>query len=188
MRRWIRFVAPAGLSRARGRDHAFGGARAAQITFTDTKLKNGLRVIISEDHSAPVYSIAVTYNVGSRDERKGRTGLRASLRAHDVQGLREGRTGRALHAGLQQRRQHERHDEQGSHALLRDAAVEPARSRAVPRSRPDVVARDHQGEPRQPAQRRPGRAPARRSTTSRTARRSRSSTSWPTRTSPTSIR
>src|SRR6187455_564654 len=43
--------------------------------FSDVKLKNGLRVIISEDHSAPVYSIAVTYNVGSRDERKGRTGF-----------------------------------------------------------------------------------------------------------------
>jgi predicted Zn-dependent peptidase len=50
-------------------------ATAANITFSDTKLKNGLRVLISEDHSAPVYSVAVTYNVGSRDERKGRTGF-----------------------------------------------------------------------------------------------------------------
>jgi predicted Zn-dependent peptidase len=32
-------------------------------------------VIISEDHSAPVYSLVVQYNVGSRDERKGRTGF-----------------------------------------------------------------------------------------------------------------
>ena len=45
------------------------------IQFTDTKLKNGLRVIISEDHSAPVFSLAVTYDVGSRHERKGRTGF-----------------------------------------------------------------------------------------------------------------
>jgi zinc protease len=52
------------------------GAQATpKITFTDTRLTNGLRVIISEDHTAPVYSIAVTYNVGSRDERKGRTGF-----------------------------------------------------------------------------------------------------------------
>jgi zinc protease len=50
-------------------------AAAPRVTFTDTKIKNGLRVIISEDHSAPVFSIAVTYNVGSRDERKGRTGF-----------------------------------------------------------------------------------------------------------------
>src|SRR5258705_3813659 len=46
-----------------------------KIQFTDTKLKNGLRVIISEDHGAPVFSIVVNYNVGSRDERKGRTGF-----------------------------------------------------------------------------------------------------------------
>jgi predicted Zn-dependent peptidase len=50
-------------------------ATAPTIKFTDTRLQNGLRVIISEDHTAPVYSIAVTYNVGSRDERKGRTGF-----------------------------------------------------------------------------------------------------------------
>jgi zinc protease len=46
-----------------------------KIQFTDTKLKNGLRVIVSEDHAAPVVSIVVNYNVGSRDERKGRTGF-----------------------------------------------------------------------------------------------------------------
>ncbi len=47
----------------------------ADITFSDTRLKNGLRVIIAEDHHAPVYSIAVSYNVGSRNERRGRTGF-----------------------------------------------------------------------------------------------------------------
>ena len=46
-----------------------------KIQFTDTKLSNGLRVIVSEDHAAPVFSIVVNYNVGSRDERKGRTGF-----------------------------------------------------------------------------------------------------------------
>jgi zinc protease len=48
---------------------------AQTVKFTEHKLKNGLRVILSEDHSAPTYSIAVTYNVGSRDERDGRTGF-----------------------------------------------------------------------------------------------------------------
>lgn len=51
------------------------GATAPELKFTDTKLKNGLRVIIHEDHTAPVYSIAVVYNAGSRDEREGRTGF-----------------------------------------------------------------------------------------------------------------
>jgi zinc protease len=45
------------------------------ITFTDNTLKNGLRVIVSEDHTAPTVSVAVTYNVGSADERTGRTGF-----------------------------------------------------------------------------------------------------------------
>jgi predicted Zn-dependent peptidase len=45
------------------------------VKFTDTRLSNGLRVIISEDHYAPVYAIAVSYGVGSKDERPGRTGF-----------------------------------------------------------------------------------------------------------------
>jgi predicted Zn-dependent peptidase len=50
-------------------------APVTKVQFTDTKLKNGLRVIIVEDHTAPVFSIAITYNVGSRNERAGRTGF-----------------------------------------------------------------------------------------------------------------
>src|SRR5918993_4389743 len=49
--------------------------RSTRIPIREFKLKNGLRVIMSEDHSAPTYAIALTYNVGSRDERKGRTGF-----------------------------------------------------------------------------------------------------------------
>ncbi|MGE5814197.1 MAG: M16 family metallopeptidase, partial [Acidobacteriota bacterium] len=46
-----------------------------KVTFSETKLPNGLRVIVAEDHSAPVFSIAVNYDVGSRNERQGRTGF-----------------------------------------------------------------------------------------------------------------
>ena len=46
-----------------------------QIPISEHKLDNGLRVILSEDHSAPTYSVSVTYNAGSRDERPGRTGF-----------------------------------------------------------------------------------------------------------------
>jgi predicted Zn-dependent peptidase len=45
------------------------------IDFTEHTLKNGLRVILSEDHSAPTFSLSMTYNVGSRDERPGRSGF-----------------------------------------------------------------------------------------------------------------
>jgi len=46
-----------------------------ELAFKEYKLRNGLRVILAEDHSAPTFSICVTYNVGSRDERLGRTGF-----------------------------------------------------------------------------------------------------------------
>jgi len=49
--------------------------RNVRVDFKETTLKNGLRVITVEDHSAPVVALSITYNVGSRDERKGRTGF-----------------------------------------------------------------------------------------------------------------
>jgi zinc protease len=54
---------------------AVGAVTVPSVKFSDTRLKNGLRVIISEDRAAPVFSVAVAYNVGSRDERPGRTGF-----------------------------------------------------------------------------------------------------------------
>ena len=50
-------------------------ARNVRVNFKETTLKNGLRVITVEDPAAPVIAISVTYNVGSRDERQGRTGF-----------------------------------------------------------------------------------------------------------------
>ena len=40
-----------------------------------TTLKNGLRVVVVEDHAAPVVQTAVWYHFGSLDETKGKTGL-----------------------------------------------------------------------------------------------------------------
>ncbi len=52
-----------------------GQKRRVRVDFKETTLKNGLRVITVEDRSAPVVSVVVTYDVGSRDDREGRTGL-----------------------------------------------------------------------------------------------------------------
>ena len=38
-------------------------------------LDNGLRVVLNQDNSAPVVTVAVYYDVGSRNEREGRTGF-----------------------------------------------------------------------------------------------------------------
>ncbi len=50
-------------------------SKTINVNFKDVKLKNGLRVLLVEDHSAPVVSVAITFDVGSRNERKGRTGF-----------------------------------------------------------------------------------------------------------------
>ena len=46
-----------------------------QISVEQFTLANGLRVILSEDHAVPVVSVAVYFDVGSRNEREGRTGF-----------------------------------------------------------------------------------------------------------------
>jgi predicted Zn-dependent peptidase len=45
------------------------------IPIEQFTLKNGLRVVLSQDNSVPVVSVAVYYDVGSRNEKKGRTGF-----------------------------------------------------------------------------------------------------------------
>lgn len=50
-------------------------AKPLSIPVVYYKLSNGLKVVISEDHSSPVVDVSVYYNVGSRVEPKGRTGF-----------------------------------------------------------------------------------------------------------------
>ncbi|HEV8132906.1 MAG TPA: pitrilysin family protein, partial [Acidobacteriota bacterium] len=49
--------------------------RKIKVDYKETTLENGLHVITVEDHSAPVIAVSVTYNAGSRNEKKGRTGF-----------------------------------------------------------------------------------------------------------------
>jgi predicted Zn-dependent peptidase len=50
-------------------------AKPVNVPVVYYKLPNGLRVVISEDHVAPVVTVSVYYNVGFRVEPKGRTGF-----------------------------------------------------------------------------------------------------------------
>jgi len=45
------------------------------IKFEQYKLKNGLTVILQQDHSAPIVAVAVMYHVGSKNEKPQRTGF-----------------------------------------------------------------------------------------------------------------
>ncbi|HKP85450.1 MAG TPA: pitrilysin family protein [Blastocatellia bacterium] len=50
-------------------------AQAFKVSFSQFQLDNGLRVVMSEDHTAPVVAVAIYYDVGSRNEVRGRTGF-----------------------------------------------------------------------------------------------------------------
>ena len=45
------------------------------LQIDDYRLGNGLRVVLNEDHSAPLVAINLWYHVGSKNERPGRTGF-----------------------------------------------------------------------------------------------------------------
>src|SRR5919205_549802 len=54
---------------------SFAQTKPLNIPVVYYKLPNGLKVVISEDHIAPVVTVGVYYNVGFRLEPKGRTGF-----------------------------------------------------------------------------------------------------------------
>ena len=49
--------------------------RPPKMPYQMVTLPNGLRVILSEDHSTPIVHVSVWYHVGSKNERAGRTGF-----------------------------------------------------------------------------------------------------------------
>src|SRR5207247_11166529 len=60
-----------------------GGARVAvsavvrppKLQYELTALPNGLTLALSEDHSTPIVHLNLTYHVGSKNEKPGRTGF-----------------------------------------------------------------------------------------------------------------
>ena len=69
-------LAPA-LSPAKGPVAANTGPSAQQLAIKHEKivLPNGLTVLVHEDHSVPLVAVNLWYHVGSRDEKRGRTGF-----------------------------------------------------------------------------------------------------------------
>ncbi len=50
-------------------------AKDIDISYQKFVLKNGLRLIVHEDHKAPIVAINVWYHVGSKNEKEGKTGF-----------------------------------------------------------------------------------------------------------------
>src|SRR4026208_1252391 len=50
-------------------------SRPPKLQYQITTLPNGLTLVLSEDHSTPIVHLQLWYHVGSKNERKGRTGF-----------------------------------------------------------------------------------------------------------------
>ncbi|HYL40045.1 MAG TPA: pitrilysin family protein [Candidatus Binatus sp.] len=70
------------------------------VAFTDERLPNGLRLIVAEDHLAPVVAVNIWYGVGSKHEEPGKTGF-AHLFEH-VMFQGSAHVGKAEHIALVQ--------------------------------------------------------------------------------------
>ena len=63
-------------ARAQNNDIPHGAAiTVPRLAYKESKLPNGLKVIILEDHRAPVVTLQVWYRVGSKDEAQGKAGF-----------------------------------------------------------------------------------------------------------------
>ncbi len=71
----VSFYAQSGLLAQNAASGAQTAPKPLHIPIEQHKLDNGLRIVMSVDHSAPTYGISITYDVGSHSERPGRTGF-----------------------------------------------------------------------------------------------------------------
>lgn len=62
-------------TKAHHRMAPFTTAPDAAIQFHEYELDNGLRVILAPDEMSRTVTVSVTYDVGSRDESEGKSGL-----------------------------------------------------------------------------------------------------------------
>lgn len=74
-RRWLPGAVLAAAACAALFVPADAAVRPPRLQYQIATLPNGLRVILSEDHSTPIVHVAVWYHVGSKNERPGRTGF-----------------------------------------------------------------------------------------------------------------
>ena len=124
-----------------------------RVPFVESSLANGLRLVLAEDHLAPVVGVNIWYNVGSKNEVPGKTGF-AHLFEHVMfQGSRN--VAKAEHIALVQAAGGTMN---GTTWLDRTNYFEtlpqpPAGAGALARGRPDghAARRAEPGEPGQPA-------------------------------------
>ncbi|MGH8153880.1 MAG: M16 family metallopeptidase [Rhodanobacteraceae bacterium] len=71
----LAWAAAAGMVAFAGWAHAGDNSHMIDISYTRFTLPNGLTVVVSEDHKAPIVAVSVWYHVGSGYEPEGKTGF-----------------------------------------------------------------------------------------------------------------
>ncbi|TAM94873.1 MAG: insulinase family protein [Rhodanobacteraceae bacterium] len=72
---WLAWFAALGFGVFAGAAQAAEGGSKIDIPYTRFTLPNGLTVVVSEDHKAPIVAVSVWYHVGSAYEPEGKTGF-----------------------------------------------------------------------------------------------------------------
>jgi zinc protease len=73
--RLLTAAALAGAFVLAARGNPAAASRPPRLQYQITTLPNGLTVVLSEDHSTPIVHVNLTYHVGSKNEKPGRTGF-----------------------------------------------------------------------------------------------------------------
>ena len=121
-------------------------AGSGGLTATEHRLGNGLRLVLSEDHLNPVAAVCLWYDVGSRYEVQGRTGL-ADLFEHLMfQGSAQVKGNGDFESCPGCGRLAQRDDELRAHQLFRDHARARAGAGALAGGRPHGLAACGVGE------------------------------------------
>lgn len=90
-------VAAGGMNMTEGGNKHSAGQKPdtlnVKLPIQEYKLRNGLRMLMLEDHKAPVVAVQVWYQVGSKDEHPGITGVSHLLEHMMFQGAKKYGTG-----------------------------------------------------------------------------------------------
>ena len=71
----ILFVATLGFAAKPAEKPAATAVPQVDIPYKEYKLKNGLTLVVHEDHKAPIVAVNIWYHTGSKNEKPGKTGF-----------------------------------------------------------------------------------------------------------------
>ncbi|MBL7784011.1 MAG: insulinase family protein, partial [Saprospiraceae bacterium] len=65
----------AGINAVNAQEYPVYDPNSIDVPYTKFTLPNGLRLIVHEDHKAPIVAVNIWYHVGSKNEKPGKSGF-----------------------------------------------------------------------------------------------------------------